>query len=120
MLKIILAAWLFAQAPPAPGECKLKAEEAITYLSNIVADNPQFEIRIYDGERAEKIVAAFNAIPPQSDLRADRVIVMLDPKGDTPKFKMFFVNGNCITTVFPAGPIAAWADILKRSLGEGI
>ena len=100
----------------------LKADQCVTIERMLSVNESTAEkvgvpikTRIFAYGQARRFMKAFNAMPPSSNLEADRVASIILP-GNAPVF-VFFERDRCITDRANI-PVKAYLAILKRSSNE--
>src|SRR5438105_1958818 len=92
--------------PPPVAACAMPEERAMTQLRNMVAQSDHMELTVYSGERALKLVKALNSLPPETNYRAERLVVV-ERQGEKPMTLIVFVSHECAE--HPIGvPMSAW------------
>lgn len=102
---LVLTGGSFAEEIPAPTQC-ITVPEA---MRRVTAADPSLDWKILNGAAAQNIAAAYNALPPPIELRADVVVIFGKTGGD--RFRFLFFQDGCftgyvVTTVSGAALIA--------------
>ncbi len=108
----------FAKKIEPPEKCLAQADKVIATLQANVEANPDFQLQIFTGERAKKLVAAVNAFKPVTNYGGDRVIVLTRDGEAGGAAMMLFVTKDCVTHPFDPIPMAAWKKVMQKVFGD--
>ncbi len=113
----LLCSPAFAKTEP-PEKCLAKADKVIATLQANVEANPDFELQIFTGERAKKLITTINAFKPVTNYGGDKVIVLTRNGEAGGAAMMLFVTKDCVTHPFDPIPMGAWKKVLQKAFGE--
>ena len=118
---VLLPAPALAESPSPPGAqaaplvCRYSLELAVRDLA---AQAVPKSIRTFHGADVQKILAAFNALEPVSDIKADTIIVLYHPF--IPEVAILFGKNDCSVAIAAPWGVQKAEDLIAKALGTGI
>lgn len=106
-----------AQETPAPKACR-PLGNLLRSIESIVSEDKRFEAHVYADDRAQKIIDIINAEPPETDYKADRIVVLIYNGEDRPKAAQSFLIVNGCVTRQAITSLQWWQGVVKRALGD--
>ena len=79
-----------------------------------VAADPDVTLVIYSGEEKDKLLKEINAVPPQTDYSAEKVVELNHPNDH---YAIGLITGTCLTQIWSI-PNPAWEAMRMRALGK--
>ncbi len=107
-----LALGLSLLASGAEAACASRAE-----LASLIAQRlPQAKVIVLGAAEAKLFLAAFNRIPPPTELTADEIVIV-DPAPDAPALRIVLFEWGCMTRIgaVPRPVIRALLNDIARS-----
>jgi hypothetical protein len=95
--------------------CRFTVEMA---TADLAAQAVPKAIRSFRGDDAQKIVAAFNALPPESDIEADALTVLYHPT--LPIVALLFGRGDCVAALASPWSVQKAEDLIAKALGTAV
>jgi len=107
-----LALGLLLLASGAEAACASRAELALLIAQRL----PQAKVVVLGAAEAKLFLAAFNRMPPPTELAADEIVIV-DPAPGAPALRLVLFEGGCMTSMgaVPRPVIRALLNDIARS-----
>jgi hypothetical protein len=124
-LALSSAAGLAQPEPTAPlqpaqelaGPCLMPKDDFLARLAGMAAQDSRFEVIVFAGERAQKLMETLNAAPPPTSYTAESIVAFLRSSDEDPAAIVFLLDKVCVTHAFGPMPMRVWTELRNRALG---
>ena len=110
LLSLLLISPALAKEPP----CQTTLQDAIDMAQKAVAQDDSLIFTEYPKDESKKLVDLYNSEPPKTNEKADTIITLADPKGNT---LVGMVKNKCVYKALRI-PSDAWDIELEKALGK--